>query len=63
METESGEKQTIEADVILVTLPLGVLKKGSVAFTPPLPEYKQQAIKVLGMGTENRVAMLFPKVS
>lgn len=27
------------ADAVLVTLPLGVMKRGSVAFSPPLPEY------------------------
>jgi monoamine oxidase len=47
---------------VLVTLPLGVLKKGVVAFSPPLPAYKQGAIDALGMGTENRVAMLFPSL-
>ena len=46
----------------MVTLPLGVLQAGSVAFDPPLPQFKQEAVEKLGMGTENRVAMLFNKV-
>jgi monoamine oxidase len=58
--TPEGAEATLEAHAVLVTLPLGVLKKGSVKFSPPLPAYKQAAIAALGMGTENRVAMLFP---
>jgi hypothetical protein len=38
-----------------VTLPLGVLKRGSVQFTPPLPARKQQAINALGMGVLDKV--------
>lgn len=57
-----GGEATLQAHAVLVTLPLGVLKKGVVAFSPPLPAYKQGAIDALGMGTENRVAMLFPSL-
>ncbi len=55
-----GAEVQLEADAVLCTLPLGVLQRGSVAFAPPLPAYKRAAIAALGMGTENRVAMLFP---
>ncbi|KAL4530257.1 hypothetical protein Ndes2437B_g03764 [Nannochloris sp. 'desiccata'] len=59
-EIEGGkEEEIIQADAVLVTLPLGVLKAQSVEFAPPLPEYKLEAINGLGMGTENRIAMLF----
>lgn len=44
----------------LVTVPLGVLKKGSIKFVPDLPAQKQDAIKRLGFGLLNKVAMLFP---
>jgi len=59
---ETGEKEKeeiIQADAVLVTLPLGVLKAQSVEFSPALPDYKLEAINALGMGTENRIAMLF----
>jgi len=49
----------IEADVAIVTLPLGVLKAGDVAFDPPLPERKRQAIERLGMGTVTKIALGF----
>lgn len=38
-----GEKLT--ADYVIVTVPLGVLKAGSITFSPPLPTAKQAAIK------------------
>ena len=44
---------------VIVTLPLGVLKAGSVEFVPPLPESKQGAIKRVGMGHFEKVAMRF----
>lgn len=42
----------------IVTLPLGVLKSGSVAFSPALPE-KQSAMSFLEMGPVIRVSLCF----
>ena len=42
----------------IVTLPLAVLKSGSVAFSPPLPE-KQNAMSFLEMGGVIRVSLCF----
>ncbi|KAF9184738.1 hypothetical protein BGZ51_003165 [Haplosporangium sp. Z 767] len=57
----STNKGTFSADVVLVTLPLGVLKSNSVTFSPPLPERKQTAIKRLGFGTMVKIVMSFPE--
>jgi len=46
-------------DAVLVTVPLGVLKRGDIKFDPALPENKQQAIERLGMGTLDKVYLLF----
>ena len=46
-------------DAVIVTVPLGVLKKGVIAFNPPLSERKQGAIARLGMGTLDKVYLLF----
>jgi monoamine oxidase len=54
--------QTYEADYVIVTLPLGVLKRGSVTFDPPLPPEKQTAIETLGMGLLNKAYLRFPSV-
>ncbi len=58
--TDSGA--VLQADAVLVTLPLGVLKKGTVRFTPALPAAKQTAIDRLAMGVLNKVALVFPSV-
>lgn len=46
----------------ILTLPLGVLKRGDVTFVPPLPERKLAAIRRLGMGTLNKTYLRFPRV-
>ena len=56
--TSSGE---FKADRAIVTLPLGVLKKGKIEFTPPLPVAKTTAINRLGMGVLNKLYLRFPK--
>lgn len=50
-----------QADVVVVTLPLGVLKAGDVRFEPPLPSRVQQAIGRLGMGVLDKIAMVWPE--
>ncbi|XP_062191399.1 lysine-specific histone demethylase 1 homolog 2-like [Phragmites australis] len=54
--------QVFQADMALCTVPLGVLKSGSVVFDPELPEQKLGAIQRLGFGLLNKVAMVFPHV-
>lgn len=46
----TADGQTFTADNVLITLPLGVLQSGRVAFTPELPAEKQAAIARLKMG-------------
>jgi monoamine oxidase len=53
------ERDSFEADFAVVTLPLGVLRSGSVEFSPPLPDAKRAAIQGLKMGTANKVVLAF----
>ncbi len=48
-------------DAVIVTLPLGVLKREVVTFRPALPQAKRQAIKRLGMGTLDKLCLLFDR--
>lgn len=57
----STPRGIFEAEAALVTLPLGVLKSGTVAFDPPLPAAKQRAITRLGVGVLDKVALRFPR--
>jgi monoamine oxidase len=65
--SDQGVKVTTQnheyfADHVIVTLPLGVLKRKTVQFIPPLPANKQQAIEKLGMGLLNKAFLRFDKV-
>ena len=46
-------------DRAVITLPLGVLREGTVTFSPALPNSKLSAIEDLQMGTLNKMAMRF----
>jgi len=50
------------ADRVLLTLPLGVLKADTVEFSPGLPFAKRRAIAALGMGVLNKCYLRFPSV-
>lgn len=52
------EREEVNADCALVTVPLGVLKAGALAFDPPLPAQKTDAIQRLGMGLLNKVFLI-----
>ncbi|XFA72325.1 FAD-dependent oxidoreductase [Thermosynechococcaceae cyanobacterium Okahandja] len=58
---ETGQ-QVYQGRAVIVTVPLGVLKKGRIRFDPPLPQPTQQAIDRLGMGILNKVVLEFPTV-
>lgn len=51
-----------EADAVIITVPLGVLKKQKIQFDPPLPTVKKQAIDRLDMGVLDKVILKFPRV-
>ena len=51
----------IEADAVVVTVPLGILKAGSICFNPPLPPRKVAAINRLGYGSLLKVALHFER--
>ena len=60
----NSNSMTYKADVVLITLPLGVLKESlrsnginSIQFIPPLPEWKTAAVNRLGFGNLNKVGV------
>ena len=53
--------QAYFADRVVVTLPLGVLKRGDVEFDPPLPAGHQGAIARIGNGLLNKIVLAFPR--
>jgi monoamine oxidase len=57
--TTGGED--FEGDFALITLPLGVLKDSDVRFDPIISTSKKNAIKKIGVGQINKLALKFEK--
>ncbi|MEO6944962.1 MAG: FAD-dependent oxidoreductase [Lacisediminihabitans sp.] len=54
-----GTGESLRVDRVVVTVPLGVLKKNSLAFSPLLPLTHRTAIAALGVGTVDTVWLKF----
>lgn len=57
IHTNQGE---FNGDRVIVTVPLGVLKKGIINFSPALPDWKNNSIQKLDMGVLNKTYLRFP---
>jgi lysine-specific histone demethylase 1 len=55
VKVECTNGEVFEADQVVLTTPLGVLKSGSITFQPPLPDWKQGVIERMGFGLLNKV--------
>jgi monoamine oxidase len=53
---------SFEAQHVLVTVPLGVLQAGRIAFNPSLPRAKRDAIRETRMGVFNKIFLEFDSV-
>jgi monoamine oxidase len=65
--SDDGVRVTTDGEVFagahaVVTLPIGVLRSGTVPFVPPLPAGKQHAISRLGAGLLDKLWLRFPRV-
>jgi monoamine oxidase len=58
---ETGE--ILHADHVVVTVPLGVLKAGAIAFGQPLYAARQAAIDTIGMGLLGKCWLLFDRIA
>ncbi|KAF8247857.1 hypothetical protein K440DRAFT_628085 [Wilcoxina mikolae CBS 423.85] len=52
---------TYSVDSVIVTVPLGCLKRNTVTFNPPLPERIKRSISSLSYGHLEKVYICFPK--
>eukprot|EP00299_Pterocystis_sp_00344_P013724 c6755_g1_i2.p1 GENE.c6755_g1_i2~~c6755_g1_i2.p1 ORF type:complete len:488 (+),score=125.32 c6755_g1_i2:49-1512(+) len=57
--TVETSESSYTADKVIVTVPLGILKKGSITFSPALPDSKVSAISRLGFGTVAKLVLEF----
>lgn len=58
VDTERG---SLRAAHVVITVPLGVLKAGTIEFVPSLPSYKRTAIARLGSGRLDKLALRFER--
>lgn len=60
--TVRTDQELFSADRAIITLPIGVLQAGAVAFEPPLPQEKQAAIAAMGAGLLDKLWLRFPTI-
>ncbi|KAM0559678.1 hypothetical protein ACHAPJ_004202 [Fusarium lateritium] len=60
IECEDGS--VVDADAVVCTIPLGVLKQNNIAFNPPLPSWKTDVVERLGFGILNKVVLVYDKI-
>lgn len=60
VKTKDGKVFT--ADDVIVSVPLGVLQKGSITFEPQFPAQKQKAVDSLRMGNLHKTFLVFNDV-
>ncbi len=58
--TTKGKK--FKADKILITVPLSILKNGSILFEPPLPAEKLKAAQTIGIDEGMKIFLRFNKI-
>ncbi|KAF4967764.1 hypothetical protein FSARC_4738 [Fusarium sarcochroum] len=60
IECEDGS--VVDADAVVCTIPLGVLKQNNITFNPPLPSWKTNVVGRLGFGILNKVVLVYDKI-
>lgn len=58
-EVRCQNGKIFEADKVIIAVPLGVLKKQTIKFSPALPNHTEQAIQRMGMGNVCKVLIEF----
>ncbi len=60
VEVQCSNGKRFLAEHVICSVPLGVLKEGADAlFEPPLPTYKQQAMKALKFGVVDKIYLIY----
>jgi len=62
VEVTVSSGKTFVADAAVVAVPLGVLKANTIKFEPRLPEWKEEAVRELSVGIENKIVLHFSQV-
>eukprot|EP00164_Ancoracysta_twista_P001366 GFYU01001781.1.p1 GENE.GFYU01001781.1~~GFYU01001781.1.p1 ORF type:complete len:511 (-),score=141.50 GFYU01001781.1:21-1553(-) len=60
VEVKTADGDVFNANAVIVTVPLGVMKRNIITFDPPLPSRKVNAVNRLDMGVLNKIILRFP---
>jgi polyamine oxidase len=61
VQVQCADGSVVAGSHVVVTVPLGVLKRGTPTFAPPLPDDRLAAIEELGFGRLEKVAVTFDR--
>jgi len=62
VRVKTAQGLELRAKKLILTVPLGILKKGSITFDPPLPKEKMEAIGRIGFGNYQKTALLYDEL-
>lgn len=62
VRVKTAQGLEIRAKKLILTVPLGILKKGTIVFDPPLPKEKIEAIGRIGFGNYQKTALLYDEL-
>lgn len=62
VRVKTSQGLELAAKKLIVTVPLGILKKGTIVFDPLLPKEKMEAIGRIGFGNYQKTALLFDEL-
>jgi len=62
VRVKTAQGLELAAKKLIVTVPLGILKKGTMVFDPPLPKEKMEAIGRIGFGSYQKTVLLYDEV-
>jgi len=62
VRVKTAQGQEWAARKLMVTVPLGILKKGTMVFDPPLPREKVEAIGRIGFGNYQKTVLLYDEL-
>ena len=62
VRVKTAQGLEIRAKKLILTVPLGILKKGTIVFDPPLPKEKTEAIWRIGFGNYQKTALLYDEL-
>ncbi len=62
VRVKTSQGLEIKAKKLILTVPLGILKKGKIVFDPPLPKEKLDVIGRIGFGNYQKTALLYEEL-